>query len=441
MTTLQFQRDGWLPSAENSDSEGSSLTRLRIRAGETLVTRNYSKRGGGESEAVNVSMLPLANFLANTWWPLLYEPLRPYFTRSFQARHRLDTGMRGYSFPAMALCSAGENAIALDWVSLENPHSTISFVAPSPAEPIQLDRNATEIALMDLVQATLERVPTTSPERQALYDNWNRVVESLNDPDERSYCVIAGRLGLDPYDPDGPNLEQFASGLRDELFADVSEAAEVSELESTTAWLRDAVARMAMFSEVDVSQFGPPPVDDLLHPAWATGEASALAVRVNTGHRNEHPRMTVDNLLGDVVHRARELGRRGPETVTAVFKRSDDNARIVTVSKTARQRRFRACSAAYLAWTAQPGEERAATVALTRRQQASRAFAAEMVAPQDVLIERAGNSGFDSDDLEALASEFVCPFATVMWQAHRAGIRLRGVDLPTGPMLRVIRNA
>jgi hypothetical protein len=84
------------------------------------------------------------------------------------------------------------------------------------------------------------------------------------------------------------------------------------------------------------------------------------------------------------------------------------------------------------------GEDRASTDAMTRRQQASRAFAAEMLAPKEALLDRASKYGFDSDDIEDIASDFVCPFPTVMWQAHRAGIPLRGVELPFKDRMRII---
>ena len=76
------------------------------------------------------------------------------------------------------------------------------------------------------------------------------------------------------------------------------------------------------------------------------------------------------------------------------------------------------------------GDERAATDASTRRQQASRAFAAEMLAHRMALLERASSTGFDGEDIEQLASEFICPFEAVARQAYRAGIPLRGVELP-----------
>lgn len=346
--------------------------------------------------------------------------------------------MRGYSFPAIALCSGGENSVAVDWATIDNPHSTISFLTPAPAEPIQLDRQQAEIALMDLVESVLERLNGSNLRRQALQDDWRRVRASMAESDELAYCIAAGRLGLDPYDPDGPDLIRLSEGISDELFSDLSDTVELDELDTAVEWLREMEPRLALFPEIDLGSFGAPVEDDLDHPAWTAGEASASALRANAGLRSEHPKKAVEEVLGRAAFPEGEVAGTGPNGLTAIVKRFENSARIATIAKSARQRRFRACTAIYMAWTSEAGEDRASTEAITRRQQAGRAFAAEMLAPKEELLDRAPRHGFDSDDLETIASDFVCPYPTVMWQAHRAGIPLRGVELPFVARMRVI---
>lgn len=431
-------RDGWLNFLPDDDGEGAVATRLKIAVGDALITRNISKRAGGESESINVSVLPLAEFLADAWWPLLYEPLKPPFTKIFQARHRLDTGMRGYTFPAIAFCSGGEKSIVADWAATSNPYSPLSFLTPAPMHPIQLDREDVEFALMDLVESVLERLSRPSLRRQSLREAWNRVQLSMAEPEELGYCMAAGRLGLNPYDPDGPDLAKLADGLPDELFSDLSDAVELDELDTAVGWLREVEPRLTLSPKVELRNFGPPVEDDLEDPAWVAGEASASALRANSGFRTESPRRAVEELLGAAVSPEGSVGEAGPKSVTAITRRLESSMQITTIARSARQRRFRACAATYIGWMSVAGEYRATTEALTRRQQASRAFAAEILAPKEALLERAPRYGFDSDDLEEIASEFICPYDTVMWQAHRAGIVLRGVELPIGDRLRIV---
>ncbi|WP_439815502.1 hypothetical protein [Zavarzinia sp. CC-PAN008] len=419
-------RDGWLNTATN-DAESCAVARLRVSILGDLITRNVSKRGGGESEAINTSLLPLAEFIAQNWWTLLYEPVRPNITDAFRIRHRLDSGMRGYAFPAIALWSGGKGSIVADWANIENPFATISFLSRRPDEPAQLERDSVEVALMDLVETVIERCKNSAVELRQV---WDRVRCSIANPDEVAYCVAAGSLGLDPYDPDGPDLSDWANGIPETLFTDVAEIVEASDLSSASDWLREQRERLRVFPEIDLSDFGAPAVDHLKNPAWMAGQASAELLRDQVSLSVDRPRSAVDRLVGSIIAEGGQLDKYGPNGISAIVERRCSSARIGTVARSARQRRFRACAAVYMAWTAKEGDEHAATDASTRRQQASRAFAAEMLAPRQALIARAPRAGFDGEDLQDLAGKFVCPFETVMWQAVRAGIPLRGVVPP-----------
>ncbi len=425
---LIFHRDGW-PGSSSDDAEARSVTRLRIEVGDAILTRHVSKRGGTDSEAINTSLLPLGEFLANNWWTLLYEPLRPTVTDAFRVRHRLDSGMRGFAFPSIAVWSGGARTVMTDWASFENPFSTVSFLTASPQEPIQLEREATELELMDLVETIVERVRDARDGGRDLLEAWDRVSESISNPGEASYCAAAGRLGIDPYDPDAIDLTPLKDGIPEQLFDDVSEIVEIDDLVTTAAWIRDAEARLKLFPETDISYFGVPAEDNLADKPAVAGHASAEMLRGSAGLAKD-PRTAVAELLGGAIGEQGAIASAGPDGINALVQRLDTAARIGAIAKSARQRRFRACSGLYMAWTTEVGQARATTQAFTRRQIASRAFAAELLAPQNHLLEIAPRHGFDDEDLEALASEFICPYSTVMWQAYRAGIPLRGIEIP-----------
>ena len=66
-------------------------------------------------------------------------------------------------------------------------------------------------------------------------DDWSRIGETLSGAAEIAYCKAAGRLGLDPYDPETPDLDPFSKGLDPKLFEDISDAADLRELGDATA--------------------------------------------------------------------------------------------------------------------------------------------------------------------------------------------------------------
>ena len=97
---------------------------------------------------------------------------------------------------------------------------------------------------------------------------------------------------------------------------------------------------------------------------------------------------------------------------------------VLVAARSARQQRFRMCRAVYLGWRAGSNVEAAATRAITWRQQASRAFGAELLAPAKLLKERAGKAGLTKVSVERLASEWMCPPRAIVHQAQNHKIPL-----------------
>jgi len=429
MTELKFDTDGWLDGDIGDADERATFTRLKITAGNAVITRAFSKRGGGETEALNVPLFPLADYLAKMWWPLLYEPFRSHANAGFLGRHRLDLPMHGYVFPALGMCSAGDNAVLVQWAQLENEHSPLRFLTLPPKEPLQVSRENVEPELMNLVESALARLSSRSAAHKELEASWSRVRETLENHDQGSYCMAAGRLGIDPYDPNAPDLGQFLGSLSENLFNDISEATDLSRLGRTAESTAQASQKIDSLPTIEVAAFGEPPRDDLRITAGEFGYKAAVMLRNRLDFDDRPTRLTTE-VLGASTAKGAVLKEDGRSPLAGLAHRTNGVAHIGTFAQTARQRHFRAAATAYIAWCSQPGEIRAGTLALTRRQTASRAFAAEIVAPQSYLFERGEKTGFTDDDIEEEARILTVPHDTVRWQAWRAGVQLFGVDAP-----------
>jgi hypothetical protein len=430
MKHLTFRRNGWPENTLEDPGESETLVELSIVLGESILTRNYNRRSGGSSDEINVPLLPLAKGLADNWWSILYEPYRSGVGDAFKARHRLDVPMHGIVFPAFALCSGGRETLLAAWAQESDPHSPIEFLTPTSAAPDVLDRAQVEIALMDLIETTVERLSTDSIAREQLVSSWDRVRDSFSNPDEVAYCRVAGSLGLDPYDPAVPDLNQFTADISPELFGDISDAAFIEELLEATDWVRDAQTQLEDAASVDLTTVGHGPADEINQPPWIVGALAAEDFRNKVGFDIGRPREELERVLGDILLARSAFRDDGPPSINVLVKRNDNIAYIGTVSRSAREQRFKACTGTYIAWTEVDGNERAATPAFTRRQQAARAFAAEILAPRAYLREIAPTHGFTSDQVEDIAGYLACPHVTVVWQALHAGIPLRGIPLP-----------
>jgi hypothetical protein len=392
------------------------------------LTRSFSARLNTRRERLNVPTYPLALGIAQEWWTLLHETDRgqPDVREDFWARHRLDVYLRGFLFPPIALWSAGREAIAIATSPADDPANTspIEFLERLP-ERAFLPRFEVEAALSDLVEATLGRLGLRSVPAGALCEAWDRVRGSLADPMERAYCEAAGRLGLDPYDPDAPDLTPLATRLSEGLFASLCEASALDEIRPAVEFATAQLLRLKDAPKVQVGAFPAPQQPDLSRHAAIDGYEAARLLRSRLG-LGDDPRAAVRQLLGPAAdHDPILLPNRVP-TVEGIAVRASDEMRAVVVARDQGQQRFRLCRAAYLAWTAGHDVELGVTVARTRAQQASRTFGAELIAPEAFLRERAGAHGLTTDDVDDLAKELDCSTWLILDQVRNHDIGFRG---------------
>lgn len=392
-----------------------------------VLTRSFSARRTTRRERVNVPTYPLALGIAEDWWALLHETDRgqPDAREAFGMRHRLDTYLRGFLFPPLALWSAGQEAVAVATPVADDPAGTAPIEFPDRLpERGFLPRFEVEAALSDLIEATLERPGLTGAPAEALRAAWERVRGSLADPMERAYCEAAGRLGLDPYDPDGPDLAPLAAPLSESLFASLCEASALDEIRPAVAFACAQVPRLKDAPTVAVGEFAAPPAPDLALRAADDGYEAARLLRARLG-LGDDPKAAVRRLLGKVADQDPVSLPGRVAAVEGIVARASGEMRAIVVARSRGQQRFRLCRAAYLAWTAERDGELGVTVARTRAQQASRTFGAELMAPAAFLRERAGAHGLTSDDVDDLAQELECGTQLIEDQVrnHDIGVR------------------
>jgi hypothetical protein len=363
---------------------------------------------------------------------LLYEPRKSYEDDSLiEVRHSLDTYMKGFVFPALTLWSGGDDAITVETPNIRPQFSSLEFLNPV-TRGATLPRVEAEQNLFELVRSVVDRLPLGTTGSQ-LREAWDRVCESLGNDEERRYCVAAGRLGIDPYDPDALDIAGLADGLSEHLFADVCEAATPEELPAAIEWLREGARRLGAFPEIDIADFGAVPPRDPRTRIWDYGYQAAGMVRRNLGLEGLDPRRVVDSMFGPAVGaHAPAFSAGHPLALEGVADRRNGSMRVAIPKVSARLRRSTLCRASYLAWRIADGDYSAVTTAATLDQQASRAFAAEMLAPAEWLRRRAPPNGLTEIDVETIAQENICPESTVIWQAYNNGIPLRGIPLPRG---------
>lgn len=374
----------------------------------------------------------LAQGVARNWWRLLYEP-RHVFERQqepdlhFEARHRLDSFTPGYVFPPIGLWSGGETVMVGTFRADQRFHDK-SFLLPRQP-PWSVARGPAQEALGAFVSSVLERLSPAMPAHAELKSEWNRVMHSTLDAEEHDWCTNAGRLGLDPYDGDTPDLFRLSAGMPGQLFADVCEAGNPRDINQTCDWVRSATSRFRSIAPISIKGFGGPPLRDLNRPGRINGRDGVTLLR-------DRLRLPLDPIqalksIFDGADQAADyrVTELGAGEVEGVGMRTDRREiKTAVPARSVRQQRFRMCRTAYLAWRAGSEGEFAATPADTWRQQASRAFAAELLAPAQLIRQRYGKTGLNNHAVERLAAEWLCPPQIIVHQAKNHQIAVKGVE-------------
>src|SRR5882724_8556635 len=113
--------------------------------------------------------------------------------------------------------------------------------------------------------------------------------------------------------------------------------------------------------------------------------------------------------------------------VTGAVVRNDSEMKIAMLQQKESKRRFAGARAIFSAWSSDsPNEIRLLTSAVTRDQQANRAFAAELTAPKALIRSRAKNNQLSMAGVFDLAAELQIGADVVKKQALNNGIRVLG---------------
>jgi hypothetical protein len=196
------------------------------------------------------SLYPLAEWIAANWWTLIWH-IRPsavetrYWTwpnvRAYPwlAQHNFRGAGDGMAWPNITFVPEG-SVTQVSWAADNNyPSRSIRFVSNGSAY-IEADLAAEGIA--GIVDRVLERLSEQGLPKTRLAEEWNAIAKM--DGEERDFCQVVARLGLDPYaidDRTSDEVVQIASVLPAELIADFFDSADSASLVSASDWTRRAI--------------------------------------------------------------------------------------------------------------------------------------------------------------------------------------------------------
>lgn len=409
---------------------------LQIRVAGRMVSRIWDKTLREERSLLFLPGFPIAQWFVENWWTLLNEPSptseipRPSSAHlPWIKRHCLRSAESGLLLPSLYLFNDGRG-IGVEWQADEP-----DVFQNMPGEFFDsgvdhLDKAPTEDILAEFVSDILRRVEGLNEERvDQLRENWQAIRSA--DADEAAFCAVAGRMGVNPYDPSQMNdelaafLETSLSDPELPLARDLTEAAQPDSVAAQWSWVQQTRARWQLGP---TSRQLPIPAGEARLSPSGEGYRLAALVRQRAGLAPTHAVSDVEGVartIAEAPFRTEEQNHLPGSGVRAAVGWRDDSEIVVAGPRPQRadSQRFLAARGLYHALFACSWSERLVTDAFTWDQQVSRAFAAEFLAPQAALTARTG-SRTDRSKVEELARDFGASLMVIEKQLENAGVAI-----------------
>ncbi|MDE2728614.1 MAG: hypothetical protein OXI19_11375 [Gemmatimonadota bacterium] len=388
---MQFSVE-WISDGPNRNlEERKTLCDLRIDVNGKVVSANVDSRTKDSHDALTMPAVHLAEGIAVNWWTIF---------GSRDVAHSLLPWRMGHALPDIRFECQGSGFIFYTKpLQYENPplvfwQSAEEFVATQSAEH----------EFKKILCSVVERLDDAGVFDSEVQIAWRRVLDTLQDSEETKFCRAAGALGVDPYaisEEDAMFVEEagklFSGETLIEFLADVrvreAKSNSIDRL-SLLEWMREwrpkydsALPRLGEVA-VEVRQT----LDDVSNrPPWVIGYLAARAFRDAVGLQNRAP-LSISRM-------AQKLGttnfRRasGPEALYAVVAREERQVHIHLRSLGAKtwQRNAETFSFARAIGDAvcfsDAGLSTINGLHRATRQAVGRAFAAEVLAPKDTVLE------------------------------------------------------
>src|SRR5208337_5476406 len=277
----------------------------------------------------------------------------------------------------------------------------------------ELDTNATQESLTQFIHSVLGRVTHVDDERvRELRAQW-RAIQGA-DAEEQQFCTLAGRMGIDPYDRSEMTeelarfLEQTIASPEDALVRDLTELAKPDSIEQQWQWIT-GVSRDLQLGPVSFAASFDIPSRSLSPPQFGYHLARNVreAANIGAGQRLDSVEEVATSVIGEPfrVHDRNHVPGHG---IRAIVGRSS-HGDVVSAGPQplhSDNRRFLNARSVYHALLTSQESQRLVTDAFSWHQKASRAFAAELLAPQNALASRIETYPVDRQTIEKLSREF-----------------------------------
>jgi hypothetical protein len=403
-----------------------SLARFQILVGGKSVTAYQTEKGDKHSH-LHVPTYYLVEWLAQNWWSFLYEPRkneRDDIEQDYRSRHWLGTARNGFALPDVTFSPAG------DKIEIVARPAFLRFAQLNFIEALAATA-ATESVRSEFskfIEQVLGHLAENGVKGSSAHEHWKKITETSKE--EEVYCRMIGSMGLSPYvnhpEVDGI-LESVAAKITESMLSDLCEATNIGNLDraaDVANGISNVLARAKPIQVQELVKVQRP--SDNVPRAYEWGYQATDAARSALGIAHDDPSGSAaffDRLKLDPSAEMEEDSEgTAISLISGAVEREDTNMRVALTGNNRAHRKFAAARAAFLAWSHGRTSSRLVTTARTRDQQASRAFAAELLAPAKFLKKRLGKrSEISPFTLDRISEEIGVAPTVVHYQAKNHG--------------------
>jgi hypothetical protein len=404
---------------------GDTSANVSIYVDAESATSNINRDSKTVRDTVYLSLYPLALWMAQSWWRLLYENATPDKSSEkyslWRLAHDLTSAGEGFVWPDMEFISDGQCMQIINYKT-QYTQASIDYINPfNKFIPLSsFEREARHI-----VDIVCERLSDSSIHDTELHIAWEAVYNEYRDTGLKEYRILEARLGFDP-DAADPSLmhamlekaRRFGTDSLGEIIAGFSSNDALDPLGALSS-LEHRIDN-GIVGKFNLPKIAIPPANDFAKP-WEIGYTMAKQLRAQCGIGDT---AITDDVLSDMlgINKDSLFSLSNFSNMTVAAKWDKDRDAFSFQGGRPKGRRFivsRIIADKLLArlhdkWFS-------VTDSKTMRQKMQRAFAGEFLCPIDSLRDFIGNKTITSDRLEEAADYFQVSSHVPIWQLHNNG--------------------
>lgn len=198
MNSLEF-RQQWADFGGGDAEFSKTQARIEIHAGGYNLTENENTWSQSIQDHILVSAYPLAMWILQSWWRLLYEPLpssgRP--NTQWRMAHELGAANHGFVWPTVLFASDGENLQVWAMPSDANSRQSARYIN-GLYTPVAIPVAQFRVTLEAFVSTVVNRLAAVGLPATDLGELFKIIQHEQQDQDSALYRKLEALMGFDP---------------------------------------------------------------------------------------------------------------------------------------------------------------------------------------------------------------------------------------------------